>query len=750
METALISLSLGSGLFLFLRMLTEQEQIRPLIVSVFFMTLLCTVSDRMKKYGIYLRIITGIVSVAGLFAFYRQLLDGMALFWNNMADILGGQAGIYLTRFDTGSIHEDMAARLVFLVYLGMVAAVLGFLILKIRGYILIFGMALLLPFLSILLGTEPDIISSAVFYLGIMLELDYLLAHSGKKRHSAESSRAFLSGSIMVFLVILVSGIVLEQLLPVADYGSYKLVTEAKKEAQDSINSFRYKKGRINSLPEGQLKNCGAWTASDDTALTVTMDEPDSLYLRGFVGSVYDGSSWTSLDTEEAYRQKNLFYWLHQDGFYGETQLSQARSLVDDDTLSGKISEITIKNKKADSKYLYTPYEISELPSGHEKETPLTDSTLRSGGIFGEREYSYKANGNLVKDFPVLGARVYQTLAAGETSAYREDESYYNAFVYSQDTSLSGSLETLFRKELGDGGNREQGHTDYYTAITRIRAYLEKNMTYSTATDVYSDKGDFTENFLTETKIGHSVHYATAAALMFRYYGIPSRYVEGYLITPDDIKDKKSGDTIEISGKNGHAWTEIYIDGLGWVPVEMTPEYYKVMEEPDLKAGLEAKGAKAAPLPETASEPPAEENIRTHWSLKLALFGIEKLILLLLAVFDIFCLVFILTVFGLRIYANHRRKKLFRGEDDRLAVRAMAGYARILYYHGEEIYSGETEAQYRKISQIGQKAAFSLHGISAEERKDTFLCVEKMKKELQKAKSWYENWIMKYIERLY
>lgn len=88
--------------------------------------------------------------------------------------------------------------------------------------------------------------------------------------------------------------------------------------------------------------------------------------------------------------------------------------------------------------------------------------------------------------------------------------------------------------------------------------------MTYSTATDVYTKKGDFTENFISRSKIGHSVHYATAAALMFRYYGIPSRYVEGYLITPEDIKDKKAGDTVEISGKNGHAWTEIYIDGSG------------------------------------------------------------------------------------------------------------------------------------------------------------------------------------------
>ena len=408
------------------------------------------------------------------------------------------------------------------------------------------------------------------------------------------------------------------------------------------------------------------------------------------------------------------------------------------------------IKNEKADSRYLYTPYEITELPAGYRKETPFADSMLKAKGLFGARNYHYQANGNLVKDFTVLGARVYQALARDEGDSYRDDESYYNAFVYSQDTKLSGALETLFRKELGDGGNREQGHTDYYTAISRIRSYLEKNLTYSTAADPYTGQGDFAEDFLTNTRIGHSVHYATAAALMFRYYGIPSRYVEGYLITPEDIKDKNPGDTIEVPGKNGHAWTEIYMDGLGWVPVEMTPEYYNVMEEADLTAGLEAKGAKAAAIPEAQDEPPAQENIQTHWSLKLALFGIEKLLILLLAVFDLFCLIFIFTVCVLRIHANRRRRKLFESEDDRQAVRAMAGYARLLYYHGPELYSEDAMKCYRKTSVIGEKAAFSPHAVSKEERKDTALCVQKMKKELKKARSWYGNWIMKYIERLY
>ena len=114
------------------------------------------------------------------------------------------------------------------------------------------------------------------------------------------------------------------------------------------------------------------------------------------------------------------------------------------------KYPEVDIKNEKADSRYLYTPYEITELPVGYRKETPFADSMLKAKGLFGARNYHYQANGNLVKDFTVLGARVYQALARDEGDSYRDDESYYNAFVYSQDTKLSGALETVPQRTGG------------------------------------------------------------------------------------------------------------------------------------------------------------------------------------------------------------------------------------------------------------------------------------------------------------
>ena len=89
------------------------------------------------------------------------------------------------------------------------------------------------------------------------------------------------------------------------------------------------------------------------------------------------------------------------------------------------------------------------------------------------------------------------------------------------------------------------------------------------------------------------------------------------------------------------------------------------------------------------------EENIRTNFSLKLALFGIEKFLLLFLIVFDTFMFLFILAVIFLRTFTN-RREEVLCLPGYQLAVRAMAGYARVLYEHGTQ-YSDETTLLYEK-----------------------------------------------------
>ncbi len=61
---------------------------------------------------------------------------------------------------------------------------------------------------------------------------------------------------------------------------------------------------------------------------------------------------------------------------------------------------------------------------------------------------------------------------------------------------------------------------------------------------------------------------------MALRSFHIPARYAEGYLLTSEEAEESH-GDWISLSFYNSHAWVEVYMDGMGWLPVDMTPGYY-------------------------------------------------------------------------------------------------------------------------------------------------------------------------------
>ena len=74
---------------------------------------------------------------------------------------------------------------------------------------------------------------------------------------------------------------------------------------------------------------------------------------------------------------------------------------------------------------------------------------------------------------------------------------------------------------------------------------------------------------FLTTSRTGNQMLYASAAVEAFRAHGIPARYVEGYYFGASKIQDSKNGE-VSITGENAHAWVEVYFDGVGWKTKEM------------------------------------------------------------------------------------------------------------------------------------------------------------------------------------
>ncbi|MCH7822478.1 MAG: DUF3488 domain-containing transglutaminase family protein [Proteobacteria bacterium] len=74
-------------------------------------------------------------------------------------------------------------------------------------------------------------------------------------------------------------------------------------------------------------------------------------------------------------------------------------------------------------------------------------------------------------------------------------------------------------------------------------------------------------DRFLFDTRRGFCEHYASAFAVMMRAAGIPSRIVLGY----QGGEMNPMGDYLIVRQADAHAWTEIWLDGVGWYRVDPT-----------------------------------------------------------------------------------------------------------------------------------------------------------------------------------
>ena len=96
----------------------------------------------------------------------------------------------------------------------------------------------------------------------------------------------------------------------------------------------------------------------------------------------------------------------------------------------------------------------------------------------------------------------------------------------------------------------------------------------------------------------------------MYRLAGYPARYVTGYIGKPSAFSQNEDGTwSAEITDRNAHAWAEVFVSQVGWVPVEMTPGF-SAAADTDIEDLSEAGGADL-PLNITTQTPEPTQEIK-------------------------------------------------------------------------------------------------------------------------------------------
>ncbi|WP_201595994.1 transglutaminase family protein [Psychrobacter vallis] len=95
-------------------------------------------------------------------------------------------------------------------------------------------------------------------------------------------------------------------------------------------------------------------------------------------------------------------------------------------------------------------------------------------------------------------------------------------------------------------------------------------------------------DEFLFETKAGFCEHYASSFTFMLRAAGIPARVVAGY----QGGELSRGGTVWEVRQKDAHAWTEVWLEGQGWVRVDPTAFVAPERVEQGMDAMTQSQGA--------------------------------------------------------------------------------------------------------------------------------------------------------------
>lgn len=371
---------------------------------------------------------------------------------------------------------------------------------------------------------------------------------------------------SIVSCLAISVVTIVLTQMfIPKEEFSAGENRNEWKTAVDDKLRAM-WKYG-IDALFEENIASGGIGRGNlasnatvrpdyeTDLILTFTPYSTKTIYLKAYTGVRYGDNRWREMTPPEGVGTEDFL----QSKFQGESLALEAGILATDFKLD-KSSHVArgimkIENVGADEAFLYYPYYRQLNENGHE-----TDAQGLALGQ--ENTYVY---------YPLFEERILE-----KTETAIDD-------VYLQVPEENYQVVSEFCKEINPSGSQLE-------QVKAVVEYFRENIPYTVRPGTLPEGQDAINYFLSKNRKGYCTHFASAATLIFRHLGIPARYVEGYAVGYEAVMRgeilqesygeyyegySELGETgvvkVQVSDALAHAWVEIYQEGFGWIPVEVT-----------------------------------------------------------------------------------------------------------------------------------------------------------------------------------
>ncbi|MBR5406389.1 MAG: transglutaminase domain-containing protein [Lachnospiraceae bacterium] len=344
--------------------------------------------------------------------------------------------------------------------------------------------------------------------------------------------------------------------------------------------------KGGING---GKLGGVRSISPDYETDLKVTFVPYsfESLYLRGYVGQQYANDHWVQPSGRSGYR-------LNMPGTEGPASQEETarerllmpaevhQKLMEEGHTQEHTARMTVENKDAATSYIYVPYFLSDIP----KKAVVDPYATLSGYSAIDSSETYEFTPYSASMLPLVfdNPALLKSMHDDETGTFTEE---YDQEIIDNYLQIPPNVYDELMSYHDDIGTADSVRGQ----VALIYDYFLENYRYDFAPGATPYGRDFVIYFLKDQKRGYCSHFASAGTMLLRSYGIPARYVEGYVVSlssitetaerlDEDPSDYYTGDnplgesaviSVEVSDGDAHAWTEVYIPSFGWFPVEFT-----------------------------------------------------------------------------------------------------------------------------------------------------------------------------------
>lgn len=274
----------------------------------------------------------------------------------------------------------------------------------------------------------------------------------------------------------------------------------------------------------------------SEEEVMKITSDK--NVLLRGSIRRTYTGHSWEDADAKARYLFYDFTRGHVRDRVFG----------MHDNEVFEPVS-VSVEFIRTGTSSLFVPARLEEFSM--DLQNALYYNSV--GEMFLSRQVEegdeYSLTGYVNGDEAALRRAVID--------AQEDKDDDYAEILESCNQLPEGIEEGVYTLAIELTRDAEND----YDKAAAILSWLRENCAYTLEPEYPDYERDFVSQFIMDGREGYCSYFASAMTVMCRIAGLPARYVEGYSV--------KAGEEVIITGEDAHAWTEVYFNGIGWVPFD-------------------------------------------------------------------------------------------------------------------------------------------------------------------------------------